>query len=122
MFTTNRNKAFENEVISVSHLSNLKFTYPSFDKEVLNDSFVRNYRKRFGNDPDRYAVRGFDLTYDLLLKLAYKSDLFDVAELIGLTEYSGNKFNYAKALSSGYFNTASYIMRYENMRIIQETQ
>ena len=117
MFTTNKNKAFENEVISGSHLSNLNFTFPSMYREVGNDSFVRNYRKRFGSDPDRYAVRGFDLTYDLLLKLAYKPNLFGIAHLIGLTEYSGNKFDYAKDLSSGYFNTASYIMKYENMRI-----
>ncbi len=119
MFTTNKNKAFENEVISVSHLSNLNFTYPSIDKEVGNDAFVRRYRNRFGGDPDKYAVRGFDLTYDLLLKLAFKPDLFSVSDLIGLTEYTGNKFDYARALSFGYFNLATYIMKYENMRVVQ---
>ncbi len=121
MFTTNKNRAFENDVISGSHLSNLSFTYPSIDKEIENDSFVRNYRKRFGSTPDKYAVRGFDLTMDLLLKLAYKNNLFGAADVVGLTEYSGNKFNYTKDLSSGYFNMASYIMMYENMRIIRIT-
>ena len=121
MFTTNKNRAFENEVISVSHLSNLNFTYPSIDKEVRNDPFVRRYRNRFGGDPDKYAVRGFDLVYDLLLKLAYKPDLFSSADFLGLTEYSGNKFDYSKAISSGYFNLATYIMKYENMRVEQIT-
>jgi hypothetical protein len=119
MFTTNKNKAFENEVISVSHLSKLNFTYPSIDKEVGNDAFVRRYRNRFGGDPDKYAVRGFDITYDLLLKLAFKPDLFGVSDLIGLTEYTGNKFDYARARASGYFNLATYIMKYENMRVVQ---
>ncbi|MGS0526874.1 hypothetical protein ACU8V7_18730 [Zobellia nedashkovskayae] len=32
MFTTNKNNAFDNEVISNSHLSNLHFTYPSVYK------------------------------------------------------------------------------------------
>ena len=39
MLTTNRNSDFENDVISVSHLSNLNFTYPSVYKEVENNSF-----------------------------------------------------------------------------------
>ncbi|NER09004.1 amino acid/amide ABC transporter substrate-binding protein, HAAT family [Muriicola jejuensis] len=119
MFTTNKNKAFENEVISVSHLSNLNFTYPSIDKELGDDAFVRRYRNRFGGEPDKYAVRGFDLTYDLLLKLAFKPNLFSASDLIGLTEYTGNKFDYARGISSGYFNLATYIMKYENMRVVQ---
>jgi ABC-type branched-subunit amino acid transport system substrate-binding protein len=70
MFTTNKSKAFDNDVISGSHLSNLKFTYPSVYREAGSDAFVRRYKARFGSEPDRYAVRGFDLTFDLLLKLA----------------------------------------------------
>jgi LysM repeat protein len=121
MFTTNKNKAFENDVVSGTHLSNLNFTYPSIYKESGNDSFVRNYRNRYGSNPDRYATRGFDLTYDLLLKLAYRPNLLAVSDRIGITEYSGNKFDYAKDLSSGYFNMASYIMMYQNMSIKQIT-
>ncbi|WP_299163516.1 LysM peptidoglycan-binding domain-containing protein [uncultured Eudoraea sp.] len=119
MFTTNKNKAFENDVISGAHLSNLNFTYPSVDKETNNNAFVRRYRRRFGADPDRYAVRGFDLTYDLLLKLAYKLNLFETSNIIGITEYCGNKFDYDNEPSSGYYNTASYIMKYQDMRITQ---
>lgn len=121
MFTTNKNRAFENDVISVSHLSNLNFTYPSIDREVSEDAFVRRYRARFGGDPDKYAVRGFDLTLDLLLKLAYRPNLFSTAGIIGLTEYAGNKFDYVQAFTSGYFNRATYIMKYENMRVMQIT-
>ncbi|MEP0132866.1 MAG: LysM peptidoglycan-binding domain-containing protein [Eudoraea sp.] len=117
MFTTNKNKAFENDVISGAHLSNLNFTYPSVYKQANNNAFVRRYRRRFGAEPDRYAVRGFDLTFDLLLKLAYKLNLFEASNIIGITEYCGNKFDYDNEPSSGYYNTASYIMKYEDMRI-----
>ena len=119
MFTTNKNKAFENDVISGAHLSNLNFTYPSVYKETNNNGFVRRYRRRFGADPDRYAVRGFDITYDLLLKLAYKLNLFEASNIVGSTEYCGNKFDYDNEPSSGYYNTASYIMMYQDMRITQ---
>lgn len=117
MFTTNKSKAFDNDVISSVHLSNLRFTYPSVDREISNDSFAKSYRNRFGMDPDRYAVRGFDVTYDVLLKLAYKNNLFEASRVIGETEYSGNKFNYHKDLASGYFNTACYILMYDAMQI-----
>ncbi len=119
MFTTDKNKAFDNEIISGSHLSNLNFTYPSVYREVANSAFVKAYSKRFGDVPDRYAVRGFDLTYDLLLKLAYKNNLMDVSKIIGETEYTGNKFSYEKDLHSGYFNQASYIMTIDSLRVVQ---
>ncbi len=117
MFTTNKNKSFDNDIISSTHLSNLNFTYPSVNREVGNSAFVEAYRKRFGDIPDRYAVRGFDLTYDLLLKLAYKNNLMDVSRIIGETEYEGNKFSYEKDMTSGYFNQASYIMTINGLRV-----
>lgn len=117
MFTTDMNSAFENDVISNTHLSNLKFTYPSVNRMVTNNSFVDRYIKRFGDEPDRYAVRGFDLMYDLLLKLAYKNDLIDVSRFIGETEYNGNKFNYERKGVSGYYNQSSYIMMMDDLRI-----
>jgi LysM repeat protein len=117
MFATDMNSAFENDVISNTHLSNLNFTYPSVNRQVANNSFVERYRKRFGDDPDRYAIRGFDLTFDLLLKLAYKNDLIDVSRFIGETEYNGNKFNYERKGVAGYYNQSSYIMMIDDLRI-----
>ncbi len=119
MFTTNKNKAFDNDIISSTHLSNLHFTYPSVYREVANSAFVDAYSKRFGDVPNRYAVRGFDLTYDLLLKLAYKNNLMEVSKIIGETEYTGSKFSYKKDFGSGYFNQASYIMTIDGLRVIQ---
>ena len=118
MFTTNFNNAFENDAISSTHLSNLKFTYPSFYRTTANDSFTKAYRKRYkGLNPDRYAVRGFDVTLDVLLKLAHKNNLFETSKIIGLTEYTGNSFNYLNNWSSGYYNTACYLMEYDSLRI-----
>lgn len=119
MLTTNRNKAFENEVISVPHLSKLKFTFPSVTRETTTPAFAERYRRRFSGEPDRYAVRGFDLGMDMLLRLAYDLDLFKVADQIGEVAYTGNKFNYWKEWQSGYYNTASYILMYEDLQIIE---
>ncbi|WP_318312420.1 LysM peptidoglycan-binding domain-containing protein [Flagellimonas crocea] len=118
MFTTNYNAAFDDDAVSRTHLSNLKFTYPSINRESDNDSFTRAYMKKYnGVFPDRYAVRGFDLTMDVLLKLAYKNNLFETSKYIGLTEYAGNGFDYLNDWTSGYFNRASFIMEYDNLQI-----
>ncbi|MEO9891697.1 LysM peptidoglycan-binding domain-containing protein [Aurantibacter sp.] len=117
MFTTQKDNAFDSDVISSTHLSNLHFTYPSVFREPASNSFEKAYRKRFGSEPDRYAIRGFDITLDLLLKLAYKNDLFEISKLVGETEYTGNKFSYEKDFASGYFNQACYIMSYEDLRL-----
>lgn len=119
MLTTSQNRAFENEVVPATHLSNLRFTFPSVYRDRMDPGFVRRYRRRFGGDPDRYAARGFDLTMDLALRLAYKPDLFQVADQLGETEYSANKFNYVKPQQSGYFNIASYILMYDGLRITE---
>ncbi len=120
MFTTNKNKAFDNDVISNSHLSNLRFTYPSVYKEMSSNSFTRMYKKRFGENPDRYATRGFDITYDVLLKLAYKNNLKAVSKEIGVTEYTANKFDY-ESTEAGVVNQASYIMCFQDMSIKELT-
>lgn len=119
MFTTDYSEAYENNDVSLSHLSNLKFTYPSVSKEIRTDNFTRAYVKKFGNEPDKYAIRGFDLTLDVLLKLAYQNNLEATWQLIGLTEYSGNKFNYDKVWTKGYYNNTSYLMQYDNLDVKQ---
>lgn len=120
MFTTNYNSAFEDEAVSKTHLSNLKFTYPSFYREAGEDAFTKAYRKRFnGLEPDRFAIRGFDVTFDVLLKLAHKNNLFETSKIVGLTEYTGNSFDYFNDWTSGYFNRACYLMGYEDLRIIE---
>jgi len=118
MLTTSFNAAFENEAVSKTHLSNLKFTYPSFYRESGSDAFTKAYSQKYrGVLPDRYAVRGFDVTMDVLLKLAYKNNLFETSKYIGLTEYAGNGFDYLNDWTFGYFNRACYIMEYDNLRI-----
>ena len=123
MFTTSYNGAFDDDAVSRTHLSNLRFTYPSFYKENGNDAFVSAYTKKYdGLVPDRYAVRGFDVTMDVLLKLAYKKNLFETSKYIGLTEYAGNGFDYLNDWTSGYFNRACYIMEYDNLTIKEVEQ
>jgi len=119
MITTSYSNAFENESISKTHLSNLRFTYPSFLKLPDESAFTKQYESRYGFAPNRYAARGFDMTMDVLLKLAHKNNLFETSKIIGVTEYSGSCFDYHKDWSSGYHNRAVYLMEYDSLQIKQ---
>ncbi|SDS71116.1 ABC-type branched-chain amino acid transport system, substrate-binding protein [Formosa sp. Hel1_31_208] len=125
LMTTNKNRAFEGREISNYHLSNLKFHYPSVHKTAVADTdngFIRAYRRAYNVSPNRYAVRGFDLTMDLLLRLASEDNLYKASSDIVETEYVENKFRYAKKLFGGYYNEAVYIVKYDNLTIVEAKQ
>ena len=64
--------------------------------------------------PNRFAVRGFDLTYDVILRLASSEDIFTAPKQEFETQYIENKFRYSKSLLSGYQNNAFYIIKYQD--------
>jgi hypothetical protein len=119
--TLDKNKAFEGRNIDNYHLSNLKFHYPSVNKD-FNDStpnaFVTAYRKEYTVSPSKYVARGFDITLDLLMRLASEENLYEASNDTIETEYIENKFRYKKSLFGGYINDAVYIVKYEDLRIV----
>jgi LysM repeat protein len=123
LYTTNKSSAFEDEAnVSNMHLSNLKFHYPSPNRafDVSNPSgFVKKYESIYGVVPSKYATRGFDLTLDILLRLASDDDLYLASKSDVETEYVENKFRYSKKLFGGYYNEAVYVVQYDDMTIVE---
>ncbi|NOY47204.1 MAG: LysM peptidoglycan-binding domain-containing protein [Chlorobi bacterium] len=123
LMTTNKNKAFDGENVSNNYaLSNLKFHYPSPNKPYDNEqsnSFVTRYKKQWNTTPNRYAIRGFDLTMDVLLRLATADNLYDASTNDIETEYVENKFRYSKKMFGGYYNEAVYIVKYDDLKIVE---
>ena len=97
-----------------NHLGKLKLHYPSVDKEFdtqQDDEFVKDYAKKFKVQPNQYAMRGYDLTMDILLRLASAEDLYESFEKYpGYTEYYESKFHYLMKPEGGYINDAIYIL------------
>ncbi len=119
LMTTNYNKAFMGNSISNEDLSNLSFQFFStyFNNDIFN-SFDYKYKKKFGNFPTRYAKRGFDLTFDLILRLSYSDSFF--AELTSFqTQYLENKFKYIESDSGGYINQSGFILKYQDLYLIK---
>lgn len=122
LMTTNKNRAFESENVSNLSLSKLKFHYPSANKPQhtnASNSFVSAYQRRFNTTPNRYAIRGFDLTMDILLRLATEDDLYDASTNDIETAYVENKFRYAKKMFGGYYNESFYILKMEDLQITE---
>jgi len=89
-----------------------------FDESTTN-SFISKYKKKYGITPNSYAVRGFDLTMDVLLRLSSSENLYESAKLESETKYTENKFLYKKKMFGGYYNNAVYIIKYNDLKIVE---
>ncbi len=122
LMTTNYNKAFDNDEVSNTHLSNLQLHYPSTDKaydENSNTAFIRQYKTKYGELPNTTAVRGFDIMLDVVLRLVSSKNLYSSVSEFPVTEYVESKFLYQKDTSGSYANTAAYVVKFENLKIVE---
>lgn len=120
--TTNMNEAFEGDNVSNNQLSNLQFMYPTMAKMASgksNKNFVKTYKKLYNETPSSYAVRGFDLTMDVVLRLMSTSDIYNAERNKMLTEYLQNKFMYVKSPQGGFINNALYLVKYKDLNIVE---
>jgi LysM repeat protein len=125
LLTTKKEDAFDGENISNFDLTNLKFHYPSYNLDYDSESpnsFVKHYQRVYGGLPSKYATRGFDLTMDVLLRLASADNLYKAADSSIETQYVENKFRYSKKLFGGYYNEAVFIVKYDDLKIVEVKQ
>lgn len=119
--TSSKNRAFDGINISNKHLSNLNFLFASnhrFRENLNQDSFFKNYEATYGVVPNKFAVRGFDITYDLLLRLAVGDSFYYTISNNVQTEYVENKFRYSLPNSeTGSANQSGYLLQYNNLKI-----
>ena len=120
LFSSLRTAIYDNVNISRKHLGNIKFTY-------LNDNFPRetNERKKFkdrflnkyGDYPSKESYRAYDVTLDVILRLAYQNKIF--SDKIKETNYIENKFKYLPDDGGGYSNFGYYILQHRDYEIIE---
>ena len=125
LVTTNINSAFEGDQINNTHLSKLQFHFATTSKEYSendNNAFVKKYDKIYNITPNKRAVKGFDLTMDVVLRLVSSEDLYISVKNAPLTEYVENKFAYKKKLFGGYYNDTVYLVKYDDLTIVEVKQ
>jgi LysM repeat protein/ABC-type branched-subunit amino acid transport system substrate-binding protein len=118
------NETLDTDEISFANLTKLHLMYPSATRE--NDSpeaqkFMENYRKKNKVNPSSYAIRGFDIVFDAMMRLSQDKTYQETAETM-ITEQVENKFEYHKNEEGGYSNKGVYILYYDTDLTIKEAK
>jgi LysM repeat protein/ABC-type branched-subunit amino acid transport system substrate-binding protein len=108
------NSTLDFEEIDLTRLTKLKLLYPSITREnetpeaSLFEMAYKNKNKIF---PNQYATRGFDITFDTILRLSQEKT-FQETSIISATEQIENKFDYFKT-ANGFVNRGVFILYYD---------
>ena len=117
-----QNDTFDFEEISLTRLTKLKLLYPSLyrpnETEEANQFDVK-YKKVNKIIPNQYAIRGFDVTFDTLLRLS-QDNTFQETIQTSPSEQIENKFDYVQNATYGYTNNGIYILYYDTDLTIKE--
>lgn len=96
-------------------LGQLNFVYPSIDYINVDDANVNSFYKTYQDKnyaiPSKYALKGFDITYDALVRIATKSSL-DQGLGAGKSSRISTMFNYHKNLLGSFENKGIFIIQY----------
>jgi len=122
LLSTYRSETYENENISYQKLGNLNFTYPSYffpsygdELDEINELFIKNY----GKLPNKIALRGYEITLDLILRIAHMRKLTKSIGL-GETKYHQNRFKY-KNKGQGYINESILLVKHDDLEVVEIT-
>lgn len=116
------NDTLDFEEISLTRLTKLNLLYPSLSRPNETDEanqFDAKYKKLNKIIPNQYAIRGFDVTFDTLLRLS-QDKTFEETVQESPTEQIENKFDYVQNATYGYSNNGIYILYYDTDLTIKE--
>lgn len=118
------NETLDTDEINFENLTKLNLMFPSITRE--NDSyeaqiFEKEFRKINKTAPNMYATRGFDLTFDTILRLAQGKSYQETVDLVA-TEQIANRFEFYKTENGGYVNKGVYILYYDTDLKIKQAQ
>ncbi len=113
VFTTDKNKAY-NETDN-NKLAKINFTFVS-NTFIDNQSddvklFFKKFKSRNHALPSEYAIKGFDITYDILMRLASGKNLNKTFKK-GISLRVENKFDYHKKIFGSTSNHGLFMVKY----------
>ena len=116
------NETLDFEEISLTRLTKLKLLYPSLtrpNESVEANQFDAKYKKQNKIIPNAFAIRGFDVTFDTLLRLSQEKTFEETIQSDD-SEQIESKFNYNPNSTYGYSNSGIYILYYDTDLSIKE--
>lgn len=118
------NETLDTDEIKFLNLTKLKLMYPSVTRD--NDSaeatiFDKEFRKINNIYPSDFATRGFDVTFDTMMRLV-QDKTFEETVNSAATKQVENKFEYYKKPDGGYTNKGVFIMYYDTDLNLKEAK
>jgi hypothetical protein len=110
------NETLNFEEITMKRLTVLKMLYPSLTRESNSSEstlFETDFKKKNKILPNQFATRGFDITFDTMLRLS-QGKSFAQSVNDDKTEQLESKFEYQKKDTEGYINKGVYILEYQD--------
>ncbi|WCM42387.1 LysM peptidoglycan-binding domain-containing protein [Flavobacterium sp. CBA20B-1] len=122
LVTLEKLEVLDSSDVAINDLIALKYTFPSITNDAENSKkskFINTYRTAYGKNPSRFAVRGYDVTYDVITRM------FESEEDTNIFDYGSqqveNKFAYVNE-NGGVYNNAVYILQYNEDLTLKEAQ
>jgi len=110
------NSTLDTDEISFDNLVKLKLMYPSVTRESDEQPvliYEKQYRLKNKANPTTYATRGFDVTFDTMMRLMQGKTFQETADLM-TTQQVDNKFQYYRKEDGGHANKGVYILYYDS--------
>lgn len=110
------NSTLDTDEINFENLVKLKLMYPSVTRESDEQPvliYEKQYRLKNKVNPTTYATRGFDVTFDTMMRLVQGKTFQETADLM-TTQQVDNKFQYYRKEDGGHANKGVYILYYDS--------
>ena len=117
------NETLNTDEIEFADLVKLKLMYPSMTRENTTPQallFEKNFKLKNKVTPNAFAIRGFDVTFDALMRLSQPNGFFESANQV--TEQVESKFDYFKNETGGFANKGLYILYYDADLTVKEAK
>ncbi|RLD78945.1 MAG: hypothetical protein DRJ07_12470 [Bacteroidetes bacterium] len=115
LFSFEKGKSYDK--INNNFLSRVNYHYPTstfLDRDSkAYSNFRSRYKKTYYVDPSKYAIDGFDITYDILMRLSVNNDLINQ----GTSQRIATKYNFIENTSGGIINQGVFIIKYEELEL-----
>ncbi len=118
------NETLDTDEIEFANLLKLKLLYPSMTRENTSPEatiFEKNYKLKNKVTPNAFATRGFDVTFDTLMRLSQATTFAESAST-QVTEQVESKFDYFKNEMGGFANKGLYILYYDADLTVKEAK
>ncbi len=115
---------FKEAFIPKEDLASTGFTFPSVNyHQGTKNAFYKSFIAKHGKTPNEYAVRGFDVTFDAIMRQQAANGIFGTVQAADKTMMVENPFHYVKKSNDlGYENNSFFLLQYTRYQTLRRIE